>query len=240
MSINLTSIATAAAQFLGVLDSGESLSSQQLTDALNATNDLLDNWSSEQTMIPALLRSVQTLTSAVQLYTIGTGQTWNMARPVAIVAAQMTNPSGPGSPIEIVNAGKWASLPDRQRLSWLVTHLFYDRGNPNGNVLVSPVPQGAGLSVEIESWVPLTQFADLTTPITLPPGYQRPLKIAVAVELAPQFSVPISKELAQMYQDALARIRNLNAELVGTEPAAGQVDASSTPAGSIRPNQAAQ
>src|SRR6202030_4031961 len=109
--INLTSVATAAAQFLGVLDSGESLSAQQLTDALAATNALLDNWSTEQTMIPSLLRSVQNLTTAVQLYTIGAGQTWSMTRPVAIAAAALINSTGPGIPIEVVHSGKWASLP---------------------------------------------------------------------------------------------------------------------------------
>lgn len=48
MSLSLTTAATAAAQFLGVLDSGESLSSQQLTDALTAANNLLASLYEEQ------------------------------------------------------------------------------------------------------------------------------------------------------------------------------------------------
>jgi hypothetical protein len=175
----------------------------------------------------------------VQLYTIGSGQTWNIARPLAIVSAALLNSSGPGTPIEVVHAGKWSMIPDRQAQSFVVKYLFYDRGNPNGNVLVSPIPLGGTLTVELLTWQPLTQFADLTTAITLPPGYQRPLEIAVAIELAPQYSVAPSATLTEMYQDALARLRDLNAELVGNEPAAGQVTAAS-PGGKIPADQGAQ
>lgn len=58
MSTNLTTVATAAAQYLGVLDSGEGLSSQQLADALAAMNNILDNWSTDPSMIPAVTRTV--------------------------------------------------------------------------------------------------------------------------------------------------------------------------------------
>lgn len=53
--ITLTQAATAAAQFLGVLDSGEALSPQQLTDALAAANNLLAAWTNEQTEAMAVL-----------------------------------------------------------------------------------------------------------------------------------------------------------------------------------------
>lgn len=48
MAISLTSAANNAALELGVLDSGESLSTQQLNDALLAANNMLENWVNEQ------------------------------------------------------------------------------------------------------------------------------------------------------------------------------------------------
>lgn len=69
-SFSLTQVATAAAQFLGILDSGEGLSAQQLTDALAAANNLLDNWTVEQ--VRALNSILQTFTLAGGIYTPGT------------------------------------------------------------------------------------------------------------------------------------------------------------------------
>lgn len=50
MAISLTTAANSAAQFLGILDSGESLSSQQLTDAFGVANRLLQSWFQEQSL----------------------------------------------------------------------------------------------------------------------------------------------------------------------------------------------
>src|SRR5258708_27479245 len=63
-SLSLTQVATAAAQFLMVLDSGEGLSSQQLADALAAVNSMVRNWTNEQ---------VQALKLALQSYTLAGG-----------------------------------------------------------------------------------------------------------------------------------------------------------------------
>jgi hypothetical protein len=70
MSLSLAQAALAAAQFLGVMDSGEALSSQQNLDALAAANNLLDNWTNEQVQLIKL--AVQTFTLAGGTYTPGT------------------------------------------------------------------------------------------------------------------------------------------------------------------------
>lgn len=217
-SLSLTTVANAAAQYLGVLDSGEALSSQQLDDALAAANQMMDNWSSEGLFAVADVITSFSLSSGVQSYTIGTGQTINITRPVQIVAASFKNSAGPGGPIEVVNEREWAAIPDRQRLSYIIAKLFWDRGNPTGNVYVSPVPQGSTLSAEIHSFVPFTQFADKTTPITFQPGYARLIELGLAVELAPQYDMTPSPTLMANFADAAARVRKLNASLLGEVP----------------------
>lgn len=47
-SLSLTQAANDACLFIGVLDSGESLSSQQYSDALRVANNMLESWTSEQ------------------------------------------------------------------------------------------------------------------------------------------------------------------------------------------------
>lgn len=50
MSVNLTTVASHALQFIAALDSGETPSPQQLTDALSAANNLLFSWFQEQNL----------------------------------------------------------------------------------------------------------------------------------------------------------------------------------------------
>jgi hypothetical protein len=217
LSLTLTAAANSAAQFLGVLDSGESLSAQQLTDALTIANSMFDNWSSDGLFALADLVTPFALAAGVQGYTIGTGQVINMTRPVRIVAAAFTNTTGPGGQIEVIDEQKWAGIPDRQRRSWIIEKLFWDRANPTGTVYVSPVPLGA-LIAELHTFAPLTQFADVTTPITILPGYTRMIVLGLAIELAPQYQMAPPATLTALFADAAQRVRRLNASLLGEVP----------------------
>lgn len=71
-TVNLTTVATAAIQHLGSLDSGETLSAPQLTDARNAANNLLESWYQEQVL------TIQTLVVA---YTLAAGTYTPAAQP---------------------------------------------------------------------------------------------------------------------------------------------------------------
>lgn len=216
-SVSLTTLANAAAQQLGVLDSGEGLSTQQLADTLGTANLIFDNWSSEGLFAVADLLTTFPTVAGTQSYTIGTAQVIAITRPVRIVAAAFRNSAGPGGAMKIFNEKEWADLPDRQRQSWILDGLFWDRGNPTGTVYVSPVPIGV-VTVEFHSWVPLTQFVDATTAIAFAPGYQWMATLAVSIGVANAFDVTPSPTLLTLFADAAGRIRKLNASLIGEIP----------------------
>ncbi len=210
-TLTLTAAATAAAQFLMVIDPGEGLSTQQITDALAVANDLLDNWSSDQLFVPAVTLTTKTVTQNFQgPYALGFSA-------LAIEAAAFTNSGGPGGPLEVCDAEKWSRIPDRESASYILKYLFFDR-QTTSHFYVSPLPQGSSLSVELTTWAALTQFADATTAITMLPGYALPFKLALALVLAPQYDVEPSKTLIANAQEAIARIRQLNAQLLPAPP----------------------
>lgn len=134
--VNLTQVATGAAQFLGVLDSGESLSAQQLSDAQLWANALLDNWFIEQ---------VRTINTIVQNFTLSAGTYTNGAAP---------------------------------------------------------------------------NFPDATTLISLPAGYFRALTLAMAVELAGQYSQEPDPSVMKAYAEARAAACPLAVRLVFSSPQA--------------------
>ena len=85
LTITLQAAATAAAQFLGVLDSGEGLSTQQLTDAFNAANSMLDNWTIEQ---------VRLLNAILPTFSLA-GGTYTPGSTLQFVSADNLNPITP-------------------------------------------------------------------------------------------------------------------------------------------------
>jgi hypothetical protein len=94
------------------------------------------------------------------------------------------------------------------------------------------MPQGG--SVDLVYWAALTPFADATTAITIPPGYNLPLKQQLAIVLAPQYDIQPSDALVKGYTESSARIRALNAALLGDKPPAGQTDTSTAPPSTIQ------
>lgn len=229
-NVNLTTIATAAAQYLMVIDPGGTLSTAQLDQARRAMNNLLDNWSSEQLMVPSFRLQTFSLSANVGAYTIGTGQTWNTTRPVSIETAVHINTLNAvplETPIGVVNAAQWAAIQDRSESQNFIKSLFYDRGYPTGNVYVSPRPLAG--SIQIGTYDALTQFADNTTPINVVVGYQDALELMLAIKVAPMYDMAPSGSLIKMANAAMARLRDLNAGLMGTKPPAGQTDADTNP-----------
>lgn len=64
------------------------------------------------------------------------------------------------------------------------------------------------------------QFADTTTPITLPSGYGRALKLALAIELAPQYDTTPSPALLKNYREARPAASILAARINASAPQA--------------------
>lgn len=232
-NMTLTAVATAALQKLHAISSGEPLTAQMLTDCLDRMNARIDNWSLEQAMCPPLLVTpALALVAGTRKYTIGAGQTFNITRPVDIIAAVHSNTTYGTTletPIKVLTAAQWAQIPDRTSSDLFIKYLFYDRATAVlGNVYVSPVPIGGTL--ELTTWQPLTQFVDATTPIvTQFPGYYELYQHALGMIMAPELGLKPDDQFIQDYLDSIARVRNLNSGLLNNEPPAGQTSAAAQP-----------
>ena len=211
ITTSLTQLVTAAVQDIGALDSGGTLSAQQLADGLIVANNWLDNHSSQELDILSSVLTSVALTNGVQQYTLP-GQ-----RAMKVVSAALRLGAGPGSGIEVLDAERWSRVPDRQAQSYLTRFCFYDRQYPSASVYCSPVPLG-GATAELTVWAPLVQFPDTTTVITIIPGYLRFITLGVAIDIAPQYDVAPTPTLMSNYADAMANVRGLNADLLRQIP----------------------
>ena len=74
---------------IGVLASGETASSDNVADSLVVLNSMVDSWATQRLTIYAVTRNVFDLSASTQEYTIGTGGTFNVVRPVSIQNASI-------------------------------------------------------------------------------------------------------------------------------------------------------
>lgn len=182
---------------------------EELTDALQALNMLLGSWANKRTAAYALTKENFALVAGVGSYTIGTGSTWNTIRPTRIEEAYIRDADNIDYPVEIVrDLNQYARVLNKTEQA-RPTKLYYDPLYPSGMVYLSPVPETAE-TIYLHSMKSLTSFTTLTTDISLPPGYERALKFHLAVDLAPEFGVSVSVEVANGAEDSYRAIANTN------------------------------
>ena len=225
-SISLTTVTNAALEFLGILEAGVSATGPQLTDALAVVNDLIRNKSYDRLLAATVSVSTVAFGSCTQAYTVSAGP--------AIVSASIKLANNQTMPLKIVNASEWGQIVDRDKSSYLVKRLFYNRASSGNNVFLSPIPIAG--NVEYVTWAAMTVFPDVTTPVTVQDAYARWLKLVSALELAPMYpSAQTPQTLLQNIAEATATLRNTNASLFGEAPPSGQAAANAQPPEKIQP-----
>jgi hypothetical protein len=195
---------------IGVISSGQSASTEENTDALRTLNQLVDSWSAQGVPIFEITRTTVTMTGAAA-YALP-------ARPTKIRAASVITAAGLQMPARVILAEEWASIPDKTRTGLFAEVLFFDAGFPTSNVYLTPKP-GAG-SLELQSYFPIDQFATAGETVAFPPGYERSLVAALAVDLAPEYGRTVPPELAAVATEAMQAIAKLNQDAIGGNPPA--------------------
>lgn len=140
-----------------------------------------------------------------------------MPRPFRILwggaRAYVMDGSGNRYPIEVVQRDQWNLIGNlSNQVSNLPVTLFYDPQFPLGIINLWPIPT-INWTLFWDSYGPLIDFGTLATPISLPPGYNRALKLNTAVELWGAYkpdTLPIPPGLWRRATEALAAVRRTN------------------------------
>lgn len=202
---------------------GQTPSANTTNDALTSLNDLLDSWSNESLITFPILREQLSFASAgaKQVYTWGTGGDLNSARPMRIqTAAIQLNSSSPSVelPMDILNEDQYAAVILKGTTSSFPLCVYIDDAYPTRSINVWPVPTDTTNNLILYSQKPLVSAA-LSTPLSLPPGYQRALRFNLAIELGPEFGRPVPQEVIALAEQSKAAIKRNN-----KKPAYLQVD----------------
>ena len=197
-----------ALKSLAVIGQGETADSDQAADALVSLNDMISSWANEAAMIYQVATDIVTLQSGKNDYTIGAGAyDINTTRPLKVLQA-FIRMNSIDYPVEVVSREQYQSIILKSLQSQLPTILYYDTGYPSSTVRLWCSPNQAN-DLHIDSLKPFSGFATLSDTVSLPPGYERALRLNLAVELMPEYQVRNDK-LDVMAMEAKAGIKRTN------------------------------
>jgi len=173
---------TRAMKSLGTLGRNEVPSAAEANDGLTALNTMLDSWSNERLASYVTLQRSFTLAAGTQSYTIGSGGVINTTRPTDIIQAFVRDSTAQDYPMRIVPRDIWNNIGDKTITSQIPDTLFYSSGFPLGTVYIFPIPL-VNYSVFYDSTTLQVDFSNLTTALSMPPGYELAYHLNLSLQL---------------------------------------------------------
>ncbi|MDE2439731.1 MAG: hypothetical protein KGP14_01810 [Betaproteobacteria bacterium] len=204
----------ASLEQLGVYSSGETVSDADIERGLWVLNGMLDAWSIESLMCFAILEQSGALVPGKTAYTIGTGGNFNMSRPQDIIegygAAYLQDALGNNFPVNVVQKDQWNGIGNRTTTSNIPDTLFYDSQMPLGIINIFPTPL-LNYTLFWDSYTPLTQFANLSTVMNFPPGYQDAIQFNLTVRMKPYFNgAQLDPDIKELARETKGNIKRAN------------------------------
>lgn len=200
-------------RLLGVLESGETPTTNELADGLEVLNSMVAFWGSQSWCVPYHVQDSLTLTISDGAYTIGSGQDIDTLLPMKIVSAWTRDTNGNDWPLEIIPQEEYANIWDKDFVE-KPEKLCFVKSGTTGTLYLWPEPDAAD-TLYIESTKRLGNYA-LSDQLGLPQEYERPLCYNFATEFALEFQIEVGQTLAVKADESLTNLKAVNSQPVPT------------------------
>lgn len=203
---------TGSLRLINVVQANEVPTAADIDTGFTALNAMLDSWSTERLSIFTMNPYTFTVIPNQSVYTLGPGGDWNIIRPMELLmlyVRYVTSGIETDIPMEKLTFEQYSSIGVKQTVSQLPLK-YYDDGNfPLRGVTVWPVP-AATRTVVAWLWQPLIDPTSLDQQLEFPKGYERALRFALAMELAPEFGKAVPEEILKIARNSKGIIKRLN------------------------------
>lgn len=207
---------------IGVLDSGEPMSPDEGSDALDIFRQMVDAWSLETLLIPIVGVVTFTLINNQSEYTIGIypggsppDNHIETPRPMKILAAFIRDQYETDYIQEIIDVDTFSRISRKTNAS-RPSRFYVREGWPLNTILFEAVPY-ADETLHMSVIQPLDAIlptAKLTDVVNLPPGYERTLIFNLCPELADEWGKKVSNNIAVQAVTGKKWIKRNNARAI--------------------------
>jgi hypothetical protein len=203
-----------ALELLGVYAPGETMSAADAARGLQVLNAMMDQWSNDALFCYAILEQQCPLVVGQNQYTVGPGGNVNGPRPLKLiegpVAAYIMDANANRYPVAVIAQDRWNAIGLLTNTSNIPDTLFYDPQYPLGILNVFPTPN-QGNTLYFDSYLQLSDFANLTSTMSLPTGYESAIYHNLAIALKPFFTATqLDPVVIQLASNAKASIKRTN------------------------------
>lgn len=206
---------TGSLRLINVVQSAEVPTADDMDVSFAALNNMLDNWSTERLNIFSMNYYDFLFDPGVFKYTLGPGGTWNITRPMELMNMYVNYASinigmqPIDIPMERLTWEQYSSIGVKNVQSMFPTKFYDDGNNPLRTVYVWPVPLTIQ-TARLWLWQPLIDPSSIDDPVNFPKGYERALRFALAVELAPEFGKAVPDTVRKIARTSKSTIKRLN------------------------------
>lgn len=164
------------------------------TLAFESLNDMISLWGA-MFLVPYRVRESFDLVAGTRNYTIGSGGTFDTVRPMRITNITLRDSDDYNYPITLLSGKEWDAIPYKEN-SGRPTKVYYKPEYPLGVIRFNKKPSTAD-KVYICSWKNFTEFAAITTEVSLPNEYKDAMIYNLAVRLAEDNSIELPRSVGR-------------------------------------------
>jgi hypothetical protein len=196
---------------------GQTPDSEDVNDVFTVLNAMLGTWNRKRWLIYNLI-DLPLVSTGAQSYSVGNGGAFNITRPDRIEAAYVRLLPTVGTqtidvPLAIIEAHEdYSALTMKNLTSWPMA-VFYDSNWPLGLAYIYPMPAAGSFEIHLVIKDTITQFANLTTAISLPPEYTEALLWNLSARIRPMFGLPPEPTITALATASLNTIRVANSQI---------------------------
>lgn len=199
-----------ALRTIGVIAAGEQAKPSEHQDAKAYADQLLDSWANEGLI--AWARTSENFTTIAQrIITIGAGGDLDTERPITISSISIVDGSGSEHVCRVASLSQMRSLFGKASEVSYPSLYYYEPEFPLGLIEFSGIPE-AGNTLKVVSNKQLVTLPGLTEQISMPPGYERAMRLGLAIELAPEYGKTIDQVIAATYSKAIQNLKRTNSK----------------------------
>jgi len=201
-----------AFRLIGVYESGENPSADEMNDALFSLNELKDSLNLNNLISYNTLNATYPFIGNQASYVLGLAGDFNIAIPpveiTKVTVRDLTNTID--YPCDIITDADYADIILKTVTSTIpYCVLINEQANNTKTLTFWPVPTTAayGTTIYYQSFV--STFA-LDTAIVLPPGYKRMFRYNLATEIAAEYGISVTEDINRKALESMADVKRQN------------------------------
>jgi hypothetical protein len=199
---------------VGSITPDETLTANESDHAIRVLNRMIQQWNAEGIMVYTMDRQTFSLVNGQQMYTIGPGGDFPVARPVVIEMVSVQNSALPKPveiPVHLMTDHEWRGVTVKNTPGVFPTQMWATGNVPLNQLYFWPVPGDSDYDVVLYTWGQTAAYTSVTSTVTFPPAYEEAIVSNLSLRLITSYgrtADPLLMQRAFRSKELIASINN--------------------------------